>query len=307
MSPTPSAGRVTPGDLARAGGHGVLFDHINRGSFQFCHSAGDALSAIRHDPDSHAPDRGRYAPWNPINLRRVDRELADGWGWGGPHDDRNYGTEEIMSSTLFRAYRAIGGDSPDLSRRQFASGMMQWLILQTIGKFTEAANPLNAQEFAEAMIWADEDNWTIGGADGPCYGKVVRWAFEKQGLYAAQPPDVDVYIDDGRHGEYTYLTVSWKTRRSGTGAMRRRHGARAGRPWCRELYLCQNQEPRLAEGPERAGAWLPLQAPGRRAVAARPAADDDGGADCGHAGPAQRRGKDRRAVCVDAKQQHVGP
>ena len=192
------------------GGHGVLFDHINRGSFQFCHSAGDALSAIRHDPDSHAPDRGRYAPWNPINLRRIDRELADGWGWGGPHDDRNYGTEEIMSSTLFRAYRAIGGDSPDLSRRQFASRMMQWLILQTIGKFTEAANPLNAQEFAEAMIWADEDNWTIGGADGPCYGKVVRWAFEKQGLYNAQPADVDVYIDDGRHGEYTYLNISWE-------------------------------------------------------------------------------------------------
>jgi hypothetical protein len=44
---------------------------------------------------------------------------------------------------------------------------------------------------------------------------VIRWAFEKQGLYQpaampkpnnnpGDPPPVDVYIDDGRHGEYEY-------------------------------------------------------------------------------------------------------
>ena len=32
----------------------------------------------------------------------------------------------------------------------------------------------------------------------------IRWAFEKQGLFGGEPPDVDVYIDDGRHGEYQY-------------------------------------------------------------------------------------------------------
>jgi len=49
---------------------------------------------------------------------------------------------------------------------------------------------------------------------------VIRWAFEKQGLFqppgAAMPvtepgvpPEVDVYIDDGRGGEYPYQAVHW--------------------------------------------------------------------------------------------------
>ena len=49
---------------------------------------------------------------------------------------------------------------------------------------------------------------------------MIRWAFEKQGLYQpagaptpvvapGAPPDVDVYIDDGRGGEYTYLESFW--------------------------------------------------------------------------------------------------
>ena len=44
---------------------------------------------------------------------------------------------------------------------------------------------------------------------------MIRWAFEKQGLYQdaeepkpnnkeGLPPPVDVYIEDGRHGEYRY-------------------------------------------------------------------------------------------------------
>jgi hypothetical protein len=44
--------------------------------------------------------------------------------------------------------------------------------------------------------------------------KVVRWAFEKQGLYQTAPtgrqntpgssPPIDIYVDDGRVGEYDY-------------------------------------------------------------------------------------------------------
>lgn len=199
--------RVTWHEL---GGHGVLYNHVNSANFGFCHSAGDSLSIIRHDPDSQAPDRFRYAPWNPINTRRVDRTLAAGWGFGGEHDDGGYGTEEILASTMFRVYRSIGGDSGDLARRQFASRVMQWLILHTIEKFIPATNPNSAQDFADMMMLADEDNWTTGGLDGPCYRKVVRWSFEKQGLYGAQSPAVDVYIDDGRQGEYTYLDVHWE-------------------------------------------------------------------------------------------------
>ena len=50
---------------------------------------------------------------------------------------------------------------------------------------------------------------------------MIRWAFEKQGLYQpfgapmpisteGQPPPIDVYIDDGRHGEYQYQPVHWE-------------------------------------------------------------------------------------------------
>jgi hypothetical protein len=40
---------------------------------------------------------------------------------------------------------------------------------------------------------------------------VIRWAYEKQGLFGGKPPAVDVYIDDGRHGEYQYQPVHWNT------------------------------------------------------------------------------------------------
>jgi hypothetical protein len=46
---------------------------------------------------------------------------------------------------------------------------------------------------------------------------VIRWAFEKQGLFRpgppatveGAPPPVDVYIDDGRHGEYPFQPNHW--------------------------------------------------------------------------------------------------
>ena len=54
---------------------------------------------------------------------------------------------------------------------------------------------------------------------GGAVRKVVRWAFERQGLYAplgvrpwnapGRPEPVDVYIEDGRHGEYGY-TEAWE-------------------------------------------------------------------------------------------------
>jgi hypothetical protein len=55
---------------------------------------------------------------------------------------------------------------------------------------------------------------------GGAIGKVVRWSFEKQGLYQptgaptpvttpGAPPDVDVYINDGFYGEYGYLEDFW--------------------------------------------------------------------------------------------------
>jgi hypothetical protein len=70
---------------------------------------------------------------------------------------------------------------------------------------------------------ADLTSPSIKGVPGGALHKVVRWAFEKQGLFQpgavpgggtvitaeGNPPDVDVYIDDGRNGEYQYLGNHW--------------------------------------------------------------------------------------------------
>jgi zinc metalloprotease ZmpB len=203
------------------GGHGILYEHVNSANFGFSHSAGDSLSAIFHDPQTNAPDRFRYAPWNPINLRRFDRPVTS-WAWGGSNDVGGYNSEEILATTLFRVYRSIGGDSADLGRRQFASRMMLYLILRAIGTLTPATNPSNAQGFANALMAVDLLNWTTEGIYGGAYNKVIRWSFEQQGLYqapgaptpvttAGKPPAVDVYIDDGRGGEYPFQPVHWAT------------------------------------------------------------------------------------------------
>jgi zinc metalloprotease ZmpB len=219
--------RVTWHEL---GGHGILYDHLNSANFGFCHSAGDSLSIIFHDPTSNAPDRFRYAPWNPINLRRADRDVTAGWAWGGIQDDTGYGSEEILETTLFRVYRSIGGDSTDINRRRFASRMMMYLILRAVGTLTPGTNPGNALTFANTLMAVDLLNWTSEGVYGGAYNKVLRWSFEKQGLFqppgaptpvatAGAPPAVDVYIDDGRAGEYQYLPVHWAT----TTIWNRRH------------------------------------------------------------------------------------
>jgi hypothetical protein len=203
--------------LHELGGHGVLYEHVGRANFGFAHSAGDSLSAILHDPDTRAPDRFRYSPWNPQNTRRFDRRVGEGWAWGGSLDERGYQSEQILCTTLFRIYRAIGGDSTNPGEKRFASRMMMYLILRAISTLTPATNPNNAVGFANALMVVDLLNWTSEGVFGGAYNKVIRWSFEKQGLYQApgapvpvaregEPPDVDVYIDDGRRGEYQYKT-----------------------------------------------------------------------------------------------------
>ena len=56
------------------------------------------------------------------------------------HDDAGYGSEEILATTLFNFYRSIGGDHPDLGRRQFASRMAMYLIMRAIGDLTPATD-----------------------------------------------------------------------------------------------------------------------------------------------------------------------
>lgn len=221
-------------------GHGILYEHVDGPNFNFAHSAGDGLSGIYFDPTSNCKGvdgtpvgkpgdlRFTYVPWHPSLNRRFDRNVASGWAWGGSQDDGGYGSEEILATTHFNVYRSIGGDSTDLGRRQFASRMTMYLILRAIQNLTPATNPAYARDFATQLMTVDALNWTSEGIFGGAYHKVIRWAYELQGEYQSplivsggpgdgtiasrgDPPDVDVYIDDGRAGEYPYQPVHWHT------------------------------------------------------------------------------------------------
>jgi len=222
------------------GGHGTLGDHVGSGNLGFSHSAGDGLAAIQMDPESALrdralPERFRYAPFRPFTTeRRFDRDVST-WAWGGgANDDGGYGSEQILATCHFRIYRSIGGDHDNLGRRQFASRMVTYLILRTISNLTPMTNPSNwdpvamtnvpgrgAQLWCEEMQDTDLENWTSEGLSGGAYNKVIRWAFEKQGSYqpagaptpvttVGSPPEVDVYIDDGRSGEYQFQAIHWE-------------------------------------------------------------------------------------------------
>lgn len=210
--------------------HALLFDNIGSPFFGFAHSAGDSLAALINDPGSKAPDRYVTFPWITLVSRRHDRSVSDGWAWGGTMDHHptnyssDYNSEQILSTTLFRLYESIGGDSGDLSTQLWASQYVVYLIIGGIASL--ATSPITqtptADIFATAMMTADAGILTFDNTPGGEIRKVVRWAFEQQGLYQpitatppystpGAPPPVDVYIDDGRNGEYQYLGDFWET------------------------------------------------------------------------------------------------
>jgi zinc metalloprotease ZmpB len=221
-------------------GHGILYEAVDGPNFNFAHSAGDSLSLIYFDPDSACKGvdgtavgkpgdlRFTYVPWHPSLNRRCDRAVGSGWAWNGSQDVGGYPSEEILATTLFQFYRSIGGDHPDAGRRRFASRAAMYLIIRAIGNLTPATNPSYARDLAQELMTADALNWTSEGVFGGAYHKVIRWAFERQGEYqsplitnggpgdgtittAGKPPLVDVYIDDGRAGQYPFQHVHWHT------------------------------------------------------------------------------------------------
>jgi hypothetical protein len=195
-------------------GHGILWDHVGSPNFGWAHSPGDSLGAILHDPLSRAPDRFETFPFMNAAAglsRRHDRDVANGWAWGGSRDDRQYGSEQILSTTLFRVYRAAGGDSSDPAERAFASRYCAYLILKAVSLLSFTT--LDPDIYVAALTEADASTGLFEGHPGGAFAKVFRWSFEQQGLYqpvgaarpitqAGAPPSVEVYIDDGRGGHY---------------------------------------------------------------------------------------------------------
>jgi len=88
---------------------------------------------------------------------------------------------------------------------------MIFLILKSIQSLVAMSS--RPEVLVNALIDADRTTTVFEGTPGGALRKVIRWSFEKQGLFqppgaplpvhqAGAPPAVDVFIDDGRHGEY---------------------------------------------------------------------------------------------------------
>lgn len=154
---------------------------------------------------------------------------------------KGYLSEQIMSSSMFRLYRCLGGDTklvpsgaPDRWARESASHYSVYLImraLQILGS-SGVVPAYEADQFISALIDADvgTGRWDVTFPPrssapfqfhrvGGCAHKVIRWAFEAQGMYTMAgritnapgfPPPVDVYIENHRpavndaHGEVQY-------------------------------------------------------------------------------------------------------
>ena len=235
-------------------GHVLLMASVGELEFRFAHSAGDALAAIVADPTSEIPAawRGATFPWVFVP-RRHDRCVHQGWSWScslrrahasvpnaDPVRRKGYRSEQILSSSLFRAYRCLGGDTvdastgePDPVERAAASHYVVYLIMRGIellgdARFAPANQP---EEFVRALVEADTaPPFTFPNRIGGCARKVIRWAFQAQGMYPADPnvisnvpgryDPVDIYIDDRRptaettercsveHGPGAYVPIS---------------------------------------------------------------------------------------------------
>jgi hypothetical protein len=252
-------------------GHVLIAAATGALELPFVHSTGDALAAILSDPSSSLSDpakskvapswRGATFPWVYLN-RRHDRSVYDGWSWSGSFHRparftsqsaflrKGYDSEQILSTTLFRLYRSLGGDTfsaPDV--RQSAAHYTAYLIMRAIAwlgpiNWAPAETP---DQFVSALVDADIATAPITAnvataptppafpeRVGGCAHKVVRWAFEAQGLYASsnpqdvvnapgRPPEVDIFIDDRRAaykpayaggpvhaaGSYTPVPLDW--------------------------------------------------------------------------------------------------
>jgi len=233
--------------------HVLILAATGSTEFGFAHSVGDGLAAVMSDPSSRLDGcndscRGVTFPFVSLPMRRHDRDVEDGWGWNGTlyekpfglsplyrkygvRDPAGYYAEQILSSTVFRLYGAIGGDAtafdrrcngePDVDRRRAAAHYTAYLIVRAIASLgLITVQPTNdAEQFATALMDADVGtvDFAYEGAArrGGMVHKVLRWAFERQGLYQApgefpqnrpgEPPAIDVFIDDGRRGEYQYV------------------------------------------------------------------------------------------------------
>jgi hypothetical protein len=251
-------------------GHVLLAGRLGRLEFDFAHSPGDAIAAVLADPRSRiagTEDEGGCARLRGVtypfvySTRRHDRSVTMGWAWYGglnrslleareiSHDLlKGYISEQILSSSMFRLYRILGGDTvrdgkADLRVRTRASLVTFYLLVDAIRQMAQSPGAADTLETALEQTEANSngirtlddpaepapaglpDFWRGGQAS-----KVIRFAFEAQGMFPPNqavdhnapglPPEVDIYLRDDRpidevneagmvrHGPGGYVPVS---------------------------------------------------------------------------------------------------
>ena len=235
-------------------GHVLLAAATGGLELPFAHSTGDALAAIACDPESRLGTwqggrlRGATFPWAHVG-RRHDRSARLGWSWAGSFhrsakfiaytsncQRKGYHSEQILSTTLFNAYRALGGDTfRQVVTRRAAADYMVYLIMKGISLLPSATagSAQTPEQLLNALAAADvgtamDNNGPLKNKAGGWASKVLRWAFENQGLFsgvapdvvhnaAGLPPAVDVFIDDQRldsdsvqpRGGYMPVQLDW--------------------------------------------------------------------------------------------------
>ena len=86
-------------------------------------------------PQAPARSQGRAGlgvGWNEGPRRRPEHRALD---------PKGYQSEQILSTTHFRIYRAIGGDAAEPNMRRFAARFAAYLILRTVGSLTPVHAP----------------------------------------------------------------------------------------------------------------------------------------------------------------------
>ena len=169
---------------------------------------GDTLAAIYYD-DKHADPsktRGFMMSW--------DSEMGAG-SWSGRHYDiawlfdgseyasavatDNHTAGQLWCATMFELYRKLGGDSVYAGTKEAARDLA--LRLHLMANFNVPASGATAQQMGQQIEVADS---SLGGwryADG-LHKKVIYDTFRRRHLAGYTDKAVDVYVNDGREGNY---------------------------------------------------------------------------------------------------------
>ena len=169
---------------------------------------GDFITAVYYD-EHHKPaagTRGALFPWSrpAAHIRHYDVS----WKFGGPewNAGAQYEKGSIWCTTLFEAYRKLGGDSKQADVRAAARALAIRLFTDALTKLpveTEVATSETVLAAAIESADAELDGWWP--ANG-LHRKVLADTFARRDCAGYRPQDpgraVDVYIADGRAGSY---------------------------------------------------------------------------------------------------------